>query len=129
MLAKKTGRAAALLSAEELSREDRQRLRRASKNQKRKENQKEKLEHRGDDSEAKLDQELKRDKRVQLNGQNSKGSNRRVGSKSKVHGGESLSKSATFFAQLQKESKDGTRYSKKRKTDSSDLLKPHGFKL
>eukprot|EP01036_Dinobryon_divergens_P025832 gene25832-34420_t len=143
---KKSGRAAALVADEELTREDRQRLRRAAKSSAKKD--KTALEQAGPDSEARLQDQLRADKRVVLAADDGKGKGKGKGGagRSLGHGhgdqrrrpggggGDSLSKSAAFFAQLQRQtqaqiqSKSQDKKSLKRKAEAQ-LLPSHSFKL
>lgn len=146
--AKKSGRAAALVADEELTREDRQRLRRAAKSSAKKDKAAA-LEQAGPDSEARLQDQLRADKRVVLaaDDDKSKGKSKGKGGAGRSHGhgdqrrrpgggggGDSLSKSAAFFAQLQRQtqaqiqSKSQDKKSLKRKAEAQ-LLPSHSFKL
>ena len=137
--AKKGGRAAALVAPEELSREDRQRLRRAAKSSAKKDNNKAQAGP-DSDSAARLQDQLRADKRVVLaadqgSSSSSKGQGQGDRRRRQGGGGDSLSKSAAFFAQLQRQTQaqiqsksQQDKKSLKRKAEAQ-LLPSHSFKL
>jgi hypothetical protein len=139
--AKKSGRAAALVASEELTREDRQRLRRAAKGKAKKD----KKAGAGSDSNsaARLQDQLRADKRVVLAadggaGRAQSGSGPADRRRRQGAGGDSLSKSATFFAQLQRQTQAQIQSQSqaqaqgkkglKRKAEA-ELTPSHAFKL